>query len=142
MLTEQPKLSSIDTRDAFFFDLYNIARNDRQVVFLTADMGAYSLARFKKDLPKQYINVGVAEQNMVSVAAGLSLSGKKVFIYSITPFTTFRCFEQIKIDLSGMNLPVVIVGMGTGFTYSGDGPTHHAIHDLAVMRVLPDSRFK
>lgn len=132
------KISDVDMRDAFFDELYNIAKDDSQVVFLTADMGAFSLVRFKKDLPEQYINVGVAEQNMVSVAAGLALGGKTVFVYTIVPFATMRCYEQIKIDLCCMNLPVTIIGVGAGFTYGSDGPTHHAIHDIAVMRTLPE----
>lgn len=132
------KASDIDIRDAFFDELYTIAKNDPQVIFLTADMGAHSLLRFKKDLKKQYINVGVAEQNMVSVAAGLALGGKTVFIYTIIPFASMRCYEQIKIDLCCMNLPVTIIGVGSGFCYGSDGPTHHAIQDIAVMRALPE----
>lgn len=134
----QLKISDTDMRDAFFDELYDIATNDSQLVFLTADMGAFSLAKFKKDLPKQYINVGVAEQNMVSVAAGLALGGKTVFVYTIVPFVTMRCYEQIKVDLCCMNLPVTIIGVGAGFTYGSDGPTHHATQDIAVMRTLPE----
>lgn len=131
-------IADIDSRDAFFDELLEIAHADPQVIFLTADMGAFSLERFKKELPRQYFNVGVAEQNMVSVAAGLALGGKKVFIYSIVPFATLRCYEQIKIDLCCMRLPVVIVGIGAGVMYGGDGPTHHALHDVAVMQALPE----
>ncbi len=131
-------MSDIDLRDAFFDELYEIAKIDSNVIFLTADMGAYSLGKFKKDLKKQYINVGIAEQNMVSVAAGLALGGKTVFIYTIVPFATLRCYEQIKIDLCCMNLPVTIVGVGVGLTYGSDGPTHHGTQDIAVMRALPE----
>ena len=94
----------LDIRDAFFEELHRIASIDRNLVFLTADMSAFSLERFKKDLPEQYVNVGVAEQNMVSIAAGLALTGKRVFIYAIAPFITMRCYEQIKVDLSTMRL--------------------------------------
>lgn len=132
------KTSDIDMRDAFFDEVYNIAKKDRNVIFLTADMGAFSLGRFKKDLPGQYINAGVAEQNMISIAAGLTLGGKRVFAYGIAPFVTMRCYEQIKVDLCCMNLPVTIVSVGSGFTYGSDGPTHHATHDIAVMRTLPE----
>lgn len=132
------KITDIDMRDAFFDRLYDIAKCNPQVVFLTADMGAHSLARFKKDLPAQYINMGVAEQNMVSVAAGLALGRKRVFIYTIIPFATLRCYEQIKVDLCCMNLPVTIIGVGPGLTYASDGPTHHATCDMAVMRALPE----
>jgi len=130
--------NNVDIRDAFFDELYNIAKNDPQVIFLTADMGAFGLVKFKEDLPKQYINVGIAEQNMVSIAAGLSLGGKKVFIYTIIPFVTGRCYEQINVDLCSMNLPVTIVGIGPGLTYGSDGPTHHATQDIAIMRALPE----
>jgi transketolase len=130
--------SDIDIRDAFFNEVYAIALKDPNVIFLTADMGAFSLDAFKKDLSSQYVNVGVAEQNLVSIAAGLALGGKKVFIYSIAPFVTQRCYEQIKIDLSCMRLPVTIIGSGPGITYSSDGPTHHAIQDVAIMRALPE----
>ncbi len=132
------RASDIDIRDAFFDEVYRIAAEDSSVMFLTADMGAFSLNRFKQDLSAQYINVGVAEQNLVSVAAGLALSGKNVFIYTIAPFVTQRCYEQIKIDLCCMRLPVTIIGVGAGITYSSDGPTHHAIQDMALMRALPE----
>jgi transketolase len=127
----------IDIRDAFFDELYRIAENDRNVVLMTADMGAFSLEKFRKDFPDRFINVGISEQNLISAAAGLALSGKKVFVYAIIPFITLRCLEQIKIDLCVMNLPIIIVGAGAGFTYSSDGPTHHAIEDVSVMRALP-----
>ena len=132
------KFSNIDMRDAFFDEVYNIAKNDRNIIFLTADMGAFSLERFRKDLPEQYINVGVAEQNMISIAAGLTLGGKRVFAYGIAPFVTMRCYEQIKVDLCCMKLPVSVVSVGSGFTYGSDGPTHHATHDIAVMRTLSE----
>ncbi|MBU1862106.1 MAG: 1-deoxy-D-xylulose-5-phosphate synthase [Candidatus Omnitrophica bacterium] len=135
---ERMALSDIDIRDAFFDALYQIAKNDPKVIFLTADMSAHSLVRFKKDLPQQYINVGVAEQNMVSVAAGLALGGKRVFIYAIASFITQRCYEQIKVDVCGMALPITVIGVGPGIAYNSDGPTHHAIHDIAIMRVLPE----
>src|SRR5512136_2494409 len=90
---ETVKKTSLDIRDAFFDRLYEIASTDSNVMFLTADMGAFSLEKFKADLPGQYINVGVAEQNLVSVAAGLALAGKRIFIYAIAPFITQRCYE-------------------------------------------------
>ncbi|MDD1710181.1 MAG: transketolase, partial [Methanoregulaceae archaeon] len=136
-MRSQTKGAAIDIRDAFFDELYTIAEQDRNVVFLTADMGAFSLERFRRDFPDRFINVGIAEQNLVSVAAGLALAGKRVFIYAIIPFITLRCLEQIKVDLCVMKLPVAIIGSGAGFTYSSDGPTHHAIEDVSIMRALP-----
>lgn len=132
------KLADTDIRDAFFDEVYRLASDHPDIVFMTADMGALSLDRFKEKLKRQYINVGVAEQNLVSVAAGLALGGKKVFIYSIASFVTQRCYEQIKIDLCGMRLPVTVVGAGPGITYSSDGPTHQTINDIAIMRALPE----
>ena len=130
--------SNIDIRDAFFDEVYNLAKADPRVILLVADMGAFSLVKFKKDFPSQFINVGIAEQNMVSVAAGLALAGRKVFIYTIIPFITQRCYEQVKIDLCSMNLPVTILGVGPGLTYGNDGPTHHGTQDIAIMRALPE----
>jgi len=130
----------VDLRDTFFDELYEIANKDSNVLFLTADMDAFSLRKFKKDLPQQYINVGVSEQNLINVAAGLALEGKYVFVYAIAPFIVQRCYEQIKVSLSYMNLPVTIIGMGPGVMYGADGPTHHCIQDIANMRVLPNIR--
>ena len=130
-------ISEKDMRDAFFDYLYDLAAKDKSLIFLTADMGALSLERFRNNLGSQYINVGVAEQNLVSVASGLALGGKKVFIYAIAPFITQRCYEQIKIDICGMRLPVTIIGSGPGISYSSDGPTHHATDDIAIMRNMP-----
>jgi transketolase len=137
-MNTQVTVSDSDIRDAFFDEVYTIASKDPNVMFLTADMGAFSLIKFKEDLSSQYINVGVAEQSLVSIAAGLALGGKKVFIYTIAPFVTQRCYEQIKVDLSQMRLPVTIIGSGPGITYGCDGPTHHAVQDIAIMRALPE----
>jgi len=130
--------SNIDIRDAFFDKIYDIAAKDKDVIFITADADAFSLRKYKKDFPEQFINVGVAEQNMVAVAAGLALSGKKVFIYAIIPFLTMRCYEHIKVNICSMNLPVTIIGIGSGLSFGNDGPTHHAIQDISIMRTLPE----
>jgi len=124
-------------RDSFFDGLYKLAENDRDIMVVSADLGASSLNKFKK-LPNQFINVGVAEENMIAVATGLAMSGKKVFVYAILPFATLRCYEFIKIDLSVMNLPITIVGVGTGFSYENSGETHYSIGDISIMRVLPN----
>jgi transketolase len=129
---------SVDLRDALFDTVYELAARDPRVVFLTADADAHSLQRFKTDFPERFINVGVAEQNMVTVATGLALSGKRVFMYAILSFATMRCFEQIKFNICGMNLPVTIIGLGTGFSFEFDGPTHHGVVDVGVMRMLPE----
>lgn len=125
-----------DIRDSVFDEIYRIAEEDPNVVFLAADLGAFSLDIFREKLPRQYYNVGIAEQNMVNIAAGLALSGKKVFLYSIAPFATLRCFDQLKVSVSEMNLNVTVVGGGPGFCYGSDGPTHFSLQDVAVIRTL------
>jgi len=127
----------IAMRDAFLGRLYDLAKQDRDIILVSADMGAPSIERFRRDLSSQYVNVGVAEQNMIMVAAGLTLGGKKVFTFTIGPFATARCFEFTKVNISLMNLPVTIIGVGAGFSYDGDGPTHYATEDVSIMRALP-----
>lgn len=136
----QPYGLYTDLRDAFFEELFQIAKKDKDVILLMADQGAMGIDKMKKEIPNQVINVGISEQNMISVAAGLSLSGKKVFAHAISTFTTLRCYEQIKVDLSIMNLPVTIAGIGAGYAYGSDGPTHHSNQDLSIMRAIPNIR--
>ena len=124
-------------RDIFFDKLYEIAKSDSNVILLSGDIGAPSLDKYRKDLSEQYINIGIAEQNMISTAAGLSLGGKKVYVYAIASFLTSRCYEQIKLDLCSMNLDVTLLGVGAGLSYSTAGPTHHATESIAIMRTLP-----
>jgi len=131
-------LKNISMRDAFWSRLYEIAKKDRNIVILAADTGAPSLDKFRKDLGSQFINTGIAEQNTILIAAGLTLGGKKVFAYAIAPFITLRCYEQIKVELAAMNIPVTLVGVGAGFSYEESGPTHHTLEDLSIMRALPN----
>lgn len=135
-----PKQRYQDMRDSFFEELFRVASKDKNVLLLMADQGAHSMKKFEEKIPRQLVNVGIAEQNMISVAAGLALCGKKVFVHAISNFTTIRCYEQIKVDLSIMDLPVTIAGVGAGFTYGSDGPTHHANQDIAAMRAIPGMR--
>jgi transketolase len=127
-----------DIRDAFFDSMLEEARKNKNIILLSADMDAFSLRVMEKDLPSQYHNVGVSEQNMINIASGLALTGKIVFCYSIASFATMRCYEQIKVNLCSMNLPVIIVGAGAGFSFGYDGPTHHGHQDLSSMRLLPE----
>ncbi len=128
----------IDLMTAFFHQLKNIALKNKNVFFITADHGAWALADFKNSVGNQYLNIGISEQAMASIAAGMALEGKKVFIFSITPFVTQRCLEQIKLDICLSNLPVTIVGNGSSLTYATHGPSHQAIEDIAMMRSLPN----
>ena len=131
-------LDQVDIRDAFFDQIYLRGSYNENIIILSADMDAFSLRKFSKDYPNQYINVGVSEQNMINIAAGLAISGKIVFCYSIASFATLRCFEQIKVNLCSLNLPVTIIGAGAGFSFGYDGPTHHGLQDLSSMRLLPE----
>jgi len=127
-----------DLRDAFFDQIFYLAQNDKNVVIVTNDMDIFSLRKFKEKFPDRFYNMGVAEQNMINFACGLASEGRKVIVYGILPFLVYRCLEQIKFNLCSMNLPVAIVGVGTGYSFSYDGPTHHATHDIAVLNSLPE----
>lgn len=124
-------------RTAFIESLLAQARSRPDVMLLTADLGFSVLERFRDELPGQFLNVGVAEQNMMGVAAGLADLGRTVFTYSIANFPTLRCLEQIRNDVCYHNYPVRIVSVGGGFTYATQGYTHHGVEDIGVMRALP-----
>jgi len=123
-------------RNAFIRTFLELAPRDPRVVLISADIGAIVFDRFRAEHPDQYLNAGVSEANMVGVAAGLALAGKRPFIYTIVPFVTLRCLEQIRVDLCIQQLPVTVVGVGGGLAYSALGPTHHAVEDVAIMRAL------
>ena len=124
-------------RDAFLKSLTTLAQNDENIILLTADLGFGVFEEFESSFPGQYYNVGVAELNMTSLAAGLALEGKRVFTYSIGNFPTMRCLEQIRNDLAYHDLNVTVVGSGGGFSYGALGMSHHATEDLSIMRSLP-----
>jgi len=125
-------------RTAFINTITELARKDKDIFLLTGDLGFSFFENFKKEFPDRFFNIGVAEANMVGIAAGLTLSGKKVFIYSIVPFATMRCFEQIRNDICYQNLDVKIIGVGGGLCYGSAGMTHYSIEDIAIMRSLPN----
>jgi len=125
-------------RTAFIQCLTELAAKDERIYVITADMGFSVLEDFRERFPDRLLNVGIAEQNAVSVACGLALSGKVVYVYSIIPFVTMRCFEQVRVDVAYMNTNVRLVGVGAGFSYGPAGATHHAIEDIAIMRALPN----
>jgi transketolase len=127
-------------RDAFVKSLMEIAAADKNVMLLTGDLGFGVLTDFAGKFPGQFLNVGVAEQNMTGLAAGLALEGKIVFTYSIGNFPTLRCLEQIRNDVCYHRANVKIVCIGGGFCYGAVGMSHHATEDLAIMRVLPHMR--
>jgi transketolase len=125
-------------RDTFVRTLIDIAKDDKNVHLITGDLGFGVLKPFWEQLPDQFTNAGIAEQNMTSFAAGLALQGKAVFTYSIGNFPTLRCLEQIRNDCAYHNANVKIVCVGGGFVYGSLGMSHHATEDLAIMRALPD----
>lgn len=125
-------------RDAYFNALYPIFQADKNCIIITADNGAPSLDQFAQNLPGQFYTVGIAEQQMVGMAAGMALEGKRVWIYAIAPFVTTRVHEFVKLDICAMNLPVTLLGVGAGFAYDIMGPSHHTVEDVAIMRVFPN----
>jgi len=125
-------------RNTFVKHLVERARVDERIFLITPDLGFSVLEPFAEEFPDRFLNVGIAEQNAIGVAAGLALSGKIVYVYSIIPFVTMRCFEQVRVDVAYMNTNVRLVGVGAGLSYGPAGATHHAIEDIAIMRALPN----
>lgn len=125
-------------RTAFIETLCELAEQDKRIWLLTGDLGYSVLEHFANRFPNRYVNVGVAEQSMTGVAAGLALCSKIVFIYSIANFPIMRCLEQIRNDVCYHSLSVKIVAVGGGLAYGSAGYTHHAVEDLAVMRSMPN----
>lgn len=124
-------------RDAFFNRLFDLAKADSSIMVLTSDFSAPAFDKYRTDLPQQFINTGISEQNTVLVASGLAMSGMKVYVISIAPFITKRCYEQIGLFVADMNLDVTIMGVGAGFSYAEAGATHHSIEDIGLMQMLP-----
>jgi len=124
-------------RAAFVDGLIQAALKDDRIMLITGDLGYRYLERFREKFPDRFLNIGVAEGNLVSVAAGLSTTGFVPFIYSIATFASMRAFEQIRTDIVMQNLNVKIVGIGAGLAYTKAGPTHHSMEDIALMRMLP-----
>lgn len=124
-------------RDAFVRELTELAERDPRIMLLTGDLGFGVLTTFAERFPRQFLNVGVAEQNMSGLAAGLALEGHTVFTYSIGNFPTLRCLEQIRNDICYHKANVKIVCVGGGMSYGPVGMSHHATEDLAILRSLP-----
>lgn len=125
-------------RDTFVRTLIEEAKKDKNIELVTGDLGFGVLKPFWETLPDQFTNVGIAEQNMTTVAAGMALEGKTVFTYSIGNFPTLRCLEQIRNDCAYHNANVKVVCIGGGFVYGSLGMSHQATEDLAVLRALPN----
>lgn len=126
-------------RDALVQTLYELAKRDERVVVVVADISpAGAMEDFRREFPSRFINVGVAEASMIGLAAGLAMRGYRPFCYTIATFALFRCYEQIRCDLAYQDLPVTVVGMGAGLSYSTLGGTHQAVEDVAVAMACPN----
>ena len=125
-------------RKIFIDELILAAKKNKKITLIVNDLGYSVVEKFAKIFPKQFYNAGVAEQNMMGIAAGMALEGRHVFVYSIGNFPTFRCAEQIRNDVDYHNLPVTIVNVGAGVSYGNLGYTHHSLQDYALMRIFPN----
>ena len=132
----------IAMRDAFLDRVCRAMADDADIYFTCADFGSPVLDRIRERFPDRFANVGIAEQNLINVSAGLALEGFKVFAYAIAPFITMRCFEQIRVNLALLSkvrsMNVNLIGVGAGYSYVVSGPTHQCYEDLTVMRALPN----
>jgi transketolase len=125
-------------RETFFGALQRAAEERDGVYLLSADLGFKLFDSFRASFPTKFVDVGIAEANMVGIAAGLSLSGKNVYCYSMASFLVTRAYEQIRVDLAYHNLNVKLIGVGGGLSYGLEGYTHHGLEDLALMRSVPN----
>lgn len=125
-------------RNAFANEMLLLAEENPELVLLSGDIGNRLFNPFKDKYSDKFYNCGAAEQNMTGMAAGLAINGMRPVTYTITSFNTYRCYEQIRVDLCYQNLPVIIVGVGSGLSYSGLNATHHSLEDIAILRALPN----
>ena len=124
-------------RNAFAKYITALAQEDERVVLLSGDIGNRLFDDFKAKCPGRFFNCGVAEAKLVGMAAGMALSGLRPVCYTITPFLTYRCMEQIRIDVCYHHVPVIIVGTGAGLSYASLGATHHSCEEMGMLRLLP-----
>jgi len=125
-------------RNAFARAVTELAQSRDDVVLLAGDIGNRLFDQFKENYPDRFFNCGVAEAGMTGIAAGLAATGLLPITYTITPFNTVRCLEQIRLDICYPNYPAIIVGTGAGLSYASLGATHHSVEDIALMRMLPN----
>ncbi len=137
-MTEKPRAM----RDALLERIWQAMGTQDDIYFVTADFGSPVLDKIRADHPTRFMNVGVAEQNLINVTAGLALEGFKVFSYAIAPFITMRCLEQVRVSLALLSevrpMNVNLIGVGAGYSYVVSGPTHQCYEDLTVMRAMPN----
>jgi transketolase len=132
----------IAMRDALLRRIHEAMATDPSIFFVSADFGSPVLDRIRAEFPERFVNVGIAEQNLINVSAGLALEGYTVFAYAIAPFITMRCFEQIRVSLALLSvvrpMNINLIGVGAGYSYVVSGPTHQCYEDITLMRALPN----
>jgi transketolase len=135
-------IKALAMRDAFLECIYQEMKIDNTIFFVSADFGSPILDKIRNDFPDRFKNVGIAEQNLINISAGLALEGFKVFAYAIASFITMRCFEQIRVSLALLSevrsMNVNLIGVGAGYSYVVSGPTHQCYEDLTLIRALPN----
>lgn len=131
-------------RDVLLDRIWSAMAEDHKIFFTCADFGSPVLDKIRADFPERFVNVGIAEQNLINVSAGLALEGYTVFAYAIAPFITMRCYEQIRVSLALLSevrpMNVNLIGVGAGYSYVVSGPTHQCYEDITLMRALPNFR--
>jgi len=129
-------------RDALIERIYQKMCDDKRIFFVSADFGAPALDRLRRDFPNRFVNVGIAEQNLINISTGLALEGFIVYAYAIAGFLTMRAYEQIRTNLAlssqNKQFNVNLIGVGVGVSYDMSGPSHHCLEDIAIMRTLPN----
>lgn len=135
-------IKALAMRDVFLERVWQEMRHDNKIFFVSADFGSPVLDKIRTDFPDRFINVGIAEQNLINISAGLALEGYKVFAYAIAAFITMRCYEQIRVSLALLSevrqMNVNLIGVGAGYSYVVSGPTHQCYEDITLMRALPN----
>ena len=131
-------------RDVLLDRIWQAMAHDQKIFFTSADFGSPVLDKIRADFPYRFVNVGIAEQNLINVSAGLALEGYTVFAYAIAPFITMRCYEQIRVSLALLSevrpMNINLIGVGAGYSYVVSGPTHQCYEDITLMRALPNFR--
>ena len=135
-------IKALAMRDVFLNRIWRTMGEDERIFFVSADFGSPVLDKIRADFPNRFINVGIAEQNLINISAGLALEGYAVFAYAIAPFITMRCYEQIRVSLALLSevrpMNVNLIGVGAGYSYVVSGPTHQCYEDITLMRALPN----
>lgn len=137
-------IQALAMRDVLLERIWVGMQSDPNIFFTSADFGSPVLDKIRADFPKRFVNVGIAEQNLINISAGLALEGYTVFAYAIAPFITMRCYEQIRVSLALLSevraMNVNLIGVGAGYSYVVSGPTHQCYEDITLMRALPNFR--